>query len=89
MLHNGRVDSMPEVLPDWSGKPVVKKVKDRMENIVGGEGSIAWCGGLLWLYIATKLLRSLDPFSFLTLRRWDNLWHNGLSCYHGTCSTEV
>jgi hypothetical protein len=26
------------------GKLVVEKVKDRMENIVGGERPIAWCG---------------------------------------------
>jgi hypothetical protein len=67
----------------------VKKVKDRMESIAGGEGFIAWCGGLLWVQIAVKLLRSLDNFSFVTLRRWDNLWCDGLSRYHGTCNTEV
>jgi hypothetical protein len=39
--------------------------------------------------IAAKVLRSLDPFSFLTLKRWDNLWCDGLSHYHRTCSTEV
>jgi hypothetical protein len=38
---------MTEVVPDWFGRPVVKKVKDRMESIAGGESSIAWCGGLL------------------------------------------
>jgi hypothetical protein len=67
----------------------LKKVKDRMESIASGEGSVAWCGGLLWVQIATKLLRSLGPFSFLTLRRWDNNWCDGLSRYHGTCSLEV
>jgi hypothetical protein len=57
------------VLHDWFGRRVVKKTKDRMESIAGGEGSTAWCGGLLWVQIATKLLWSLGPFSFLTLRR--------------------
>jgi hypothetical protein len=38
---------MSEVLPDWFGGLVVKKAKDRMESIAGGEGSMAWCGGLL------------------------------------------
>jgi hypothetical protein len=59
-----------------------------MESIAGGEGSITWCGGLLWVQIATKLLQSVDPFSFLTLRRWDNVWCDGPSHYRGTCSTE-
>jgi hypothetical protein len=40
---------MSEVVPDWFGRLVVKKAKDRMESIAGGEGSIAWCGGLLWV----------------------------------------
>jgi hypothetical protein len=38
---------MPEVVPDWFGSLVVKKAKDMMESIVGGEDSIAWCGGHL------------------------------------------
>jgi hypothetical protein len=59
----------------------VKKAKDRMESIAGGEGHIAWCGGLLWVQIAAKLLWSLDPFSLLTLRRWHNLLCDGLSHY--------
>jgi hypothetical protein len=86
---NGKIDSMPEVVADWFGRLVVKKAKDRMESITGGEGFIAWCGELLWVRIATKLLWSLDPFYFLTLRRWDNLWCDGLSRYRGTCSMEV
>jgi hypothetical protein len=79
---------VPEVVPDWFGRLVVKKVKDRIESIAGGKGSIAWCGGLLWVQIVVKLLRSLDPFSFLTLRRWDNLWCDGLYHYRGTCNNE-
>jgi hypothetical protein len=89
LWRNGKIDSMPEVVPDWFGRLVVKKVKDMMESIAGGEGSITWCGGLLLMQIAMKLLRSLHPFSFLTLRRWDNIWCDGLSRYHSTCSTKV
>jgi hypothetical protein len=35
--------SMPEVGFGRLNKLVVKKVKDKMGNIVGGEESIAWC----------------------------------------------
>jgi hypothetical protein len=35
---------MPEVELDWSDKPVMEKVKDRMESIADDGGSIAWCG---------------------------------------------
>jgi hypothetical protein len=41
---NGKIDSMPEVVLDWFGRLVVKKVKDRMVTIAGDEGSVAWCG---------------------------------------------
>jgi hypothetical protein len=44
LCHNGKIDSMSEVVLDWFGKLVVKKVKDKMVSIAGGEGSIAWCG---------------------------------------------
>jgi hypothetical protein len=89
LWHNGKIDSMTELVPDWFGRLVVTNVKDRMESIAGDEGFIAWCGRLLWVQIDAKLLRSLDPFSFLILRRWDNLWCNDLSHYCNTCSTEV
>jgi hypothetical protein len=55
---------MPEVLPDWFGRLLVKKAKDGMESIASGEGSIAWCGGFLWVQIAAKLLRVLVHFLF-------------------------
>jgi hypothetical protein len=55
---------MPEVLPDWFGRLLVKKAKDGMESIASGEGSIAWCGGFLWVQIAVKLLRVLVHFLF-------------------------
>jgi hypothetical protein len=44
LWHNGRIDSMSEVGFVYFGKIVVERVKDRMENIAGGEGPIAWCG---------------------------------------------
>jgi hypothetical protein len=44
LWHSDKIDSMPEVVPDWFGRlVVVKRVKGKMVNI-GGEGSIAWCG---------------------------------------------
>jgi hypothetical protein len=89
LWHDGKIDSMPEVVPDWFGSLVVKKAKDMMESIAGGEDSIAWCGGHLWVQNVMKLLWSLDPFSFWTLRRWDNLWCDGLSHFYGTCTMEV
>jgi hypothetical protein len=44
LWHNGKIDSMLEVVLDWFGRLVVKKEKDKIESIVGGEGFIAWCG---------------------------------------------
>jgi hypothetical protein len=35
---------MSEVVLDWFGRLVVKKSKDKMVSIDGGEGSIAWYG---------------------------------------------
>jgi hypothetical protein len=35
---------MSEVGLDYFGKLVVKRAKDRMVNIAGSEGPIAWCG---------------------------------------------
>jgi hypothetical protein len=35
---------MPQVVPNWFGRLVVKKAKDMMESIAGGESSIALCG---------------------------------------------
>jgi hypothetical protein len=29
---------------DWFDKPVIEKVKDRMQIIDDDEGSISWCG---------------------------------------------
>jgi hypothetical protein len=43
LWHNGMIDSMSEVVLDWFGRIVVKKVKDKMVSIAGGEGPIAWC----------------------------------------------
>jgi hypothetical protein len=34
---------MPEVVLAWFGRLAVKKAKDGMEVIAGGEGSIVWC----------------------------------------------
>jgi hypothetical protein len=44
LWHNGKIDSMPEVVFDWFGRLGVKQVNDRMESITDGEGSTAWCG---------------------------------------------
>jgi hypothetical protein len=38
------IGSWPEVGLGCFGRLVVGKEKGRMENIVGGEGPIAWCG---------------------------------------------
>jgi hypothetical protein len=46
---------MSEMVLDLFGRLVVKRAKDRMESIVGGESSIAWCGRLLWVQIGVKL----------------------------------
>jgi hypothetical protein len=35
---------MLEVVPDWFGRLVLTKMKDMMESIAGGDGSITWCG---------------------------------------------
>jgi hypothetical protein len=43
LWHNGRIDSMLEVELDLLGRHV-KKVRGKMESIVDGVGSIAWCG---------------------------------------------
>jgi hypothetical protein len=55
LWHNGKTDSMSEMVLDLFGRLVVKRAKDRMESIVGGESSIAWCGRLLWVQIGVKL----------------------------------
>jgi hypothetical protein len=41
---NGRIGSMPEVGFGCSSRVAVEEAKDRMTNVVGGEGSISWCG---------------------------------------------
>jgi hypothetical protein len=43
LWHNGMTDSMPEVELDWLGRHV-GKARVKMESIVDGVGSIAWCG---------------------------------------------
>jgi hypothetical protein len=43
LWRNGKIDSMPDMVLHWFGRLVVKKAKDTMESIAGGEGSIAWC----------------------------------------------
>jgi hypothetical protein len=44
LWHNGRIGSMSEVGFGCFGKLAVEEAKDKMENIVGGEEPIAWCG---------------------------------------------
>jgi hypothetical protein len=44
LWHNGRIDSMLEVGFGYFGKLAVERTNDMMENIVGGEEPIAWCG---------------------------------------------
>jgi hypothetical protein len=44
LWHNGKIDSMPEVVLDWFGRLVVKKAMYKMVSIAGDEGSISWCG---------------------------------------------
>jgi hypothetical protein len=44
LWHNDKIDSMSEVVLDWFGRLVVKKVKDKMVSIAGGEGFVDWCG---------------------------------------------
>jgi hypothetical protein len=41
---NGRIDNMSKVGLGYFGELVVERAKDRMENIAGSEGPIAWCG---------------------------------------------
>jgi hypothetical protein len=44
LWRNGsRVDSMSEVELDWFGK-LVERVRDKMDSITDGGGSIVWCG---------------------------------------------
>jgi hypothetical protein len=44
LWHNDKIDSMSEVVLDWFGRLVVKKVKDKMVSTAGGEGFVDWCG---------------------------------------------
>jgi hypothetical protein len=44
LWHNGTIDSMPEVEFGSFGKLAVERVKDRIENIIGGEVPIVLCG---------------------------------------------
>jgi hypothetical protein len=44
LWRNGRIGSMLEVGLGCSDSVVVKKMKDMMENVAGGEKLIAWCG---------------------------------------------
>jgi hypothetical protein len=41
---NDRIDNMPVVGLGYFGKLVVERAKDRIENIAGSEGAVAWCG---------------------------------------------
>jgi hypothetical protein len=56
LWRNGRIGSMPEVGFGCSYSVVLKKVKDRMENIAGGDEPIAWCGLLLGVQFVVKAL---------------------------------
>jgi uncharacterized membrane protein YeaQ/YmgE (transglycosylase-associated protein family) len=44
LWRNDRIGIMPEVWLGCSDSVVAEKMKDRMENIAGGEEPIAWCG---------------------------------------------
>jgi hypothetical protein len=44
LWRNDKIDSMLEVALDWFGRLVVKRAKNKMLSIAGGEDSIAWCG---------------------------------------------
>ncbi len=44
LWHNGRIGSMSKVSFGCFGKLVVERAKDRIENIAGSEGAVAWCG---------------------------------------------
>jgi hypothetical protein len=37
LCHNGKIDSIPEVVLNWFGRLVVKKVKDEMVSIAGAK----------------------------------------------------
>jgi hypothetical protein len=41
---NGTIGSMLEVRLGYSGRLVVGRVKDKIENIAGCDGPTAWCG---------------------------------------------
>jgi hypothetical protein len=69
LWRSGMTGSMPEVGFGRLNKLVVKKVKDKMGNIVGGEESIAWCDWLLGVRIAAKVVQNLAPFFFLIQER--------------------
>jgi hypothetical protein len=43
LWHSGMISSMPEIGFGYLYKPVVKKSKDKMGDIIGGEEPIAWC----------------------------------------------
>jgi hypothetical protein len=42
LWHSGRIGNMPDL--GYFGNLVVERAKDRIENIIGSEGPIAWCG---------------------------------------------
>jgi hypothetical protein len=42
LWHNDRIDNMSKVGFGCFGKLVVERANDRMENIIGSEGPIAW-----------------------------------------------
>jgi hypothetical protein len=44
LWRSGRIANMLEVGLDCFVKLVVERVKDRMENVAGSGGAIAWCG---------------------------------------------
>jgi hypothetical protein len=41
---NSRIDNMPEFVLGYSGKLVVERAKDMMENTTNSEGLIVWYG---------------------------------------------
>jgi hypothetical protein len=44
LWRSGRIANMLEVGLDYFVKLVVERVKDRMDNVSGSRGVIAWCG---------------------------------------------
>jgi hypothetical protein len=44
LWRNARIDNTSDVGLGYFGKLVVRRVKDKMENIANGEGFTAWCG---------------------------------------------